>query len=264
MTGQFEVSSRFGPSCFRNPPSYLQVAKIIPDSQCTLKTCTKCVVFAFSFLWLIWLFLRLLIIYKTMEMFFRIIHSSDLIWNELIFFSSFTYCWCWCDCVDFTWRCWSSWLWARRKARLTHWFLTHFTNFQLQTLLIWKYIAMLHLIKRRQISNHKFKFPNNLSFRFFYTWNSVVSFELGNMPELLNSSITSWRRCSNVFRWPFSAATSCDVRDVGFVLHALPTDCIGVLGVCGERSASFVFRSEWNKTTIIINTSMFVLPMNKK
>lgn len=172
MPGHFEFPSRFRLFCFRNPSSYLQLAKIIPDSQCTLKTCTKCVVFAFSFLWLIWLFMRLLIIYKTMEQYFWIIHSSYLNWIESNFFSPFTYCicgcWCWCDCVHFTWRRRSSWLWARRKARLAHWFLTHFTNFQLQTLLIWKYIAMLHLTKRRQLSNHEWTFPIYLSFNFLY------------------------------------------------------------------------------------------------
>lgn len=74
------------------------------------------------------------------------------------------------------------------------------------------------------------------------TWNSVVSFELGNIPDFSNKSITSWRRCSNILRWPFSAATSCDDRDVG--LFALPIDWSGVRGVRGERSVSFVFKSK--------------------
>lgn len=71
------------------------------------------------------------------------------------------------------------------------------------------------------------------------TWNSVVSFELGNIPDFSNRSMTSWRRCSNILRWPFSAATSCDDRDVG--LFALPIDWSGVRG---ERSVSFVFKSK--------------------
>lgn len=85
------------------------------------------------------------------------------------------------------------------------------------------------------------------------TWNSFVSFELGNMPQLLNNSMTNWRRCSNVLRWPFSAATS-ELQLVRVLadelppltLHPVPMPllgCNGVRGVRGDRSLSFVFKS---------------------
>lgn len=89
------------------------------------------------------------------------------------------------------------------------------------------------------------------------TWNSFVSFELGNMPQLLNNSITNWRRCSNVLRWPFSAATS-ELQLVRVLTDELPPltlqpvpmpllgCCNGVRGVRGDRSLSLVFKSARN------------------
>lgn len=53
-------------------------------------------------------------------------------------------CWCWCEYVWIT-CCWTGRLWARCKTWLTHWLLTYLTNFQLQTLLIWKYITVFDL-----------------------------------------------------------------------------------------------------------------------
>lgn len=147
-------------------------------------------------------------------------------------------CGCWCHCDRFTWCCWTGWLWARRKAGLAHWLLPNLTNFQLQTLLIWEYFFVFHLPdKMKELASGVFN-----SMAVYSTWNSVVSFELGNRPEVDRSSMTSCRRCSNVLRWPFSAATSCDERDDG--LFALLIDCNGVRGVRGDRSDSFVFKSE--------------------
>lgn len=73
------------------------------------------------------------------------------------------------------------------------------------------------------------------------------------MPQLLNNSITNWRRCSNVFRCPFSAATS-ELQLARMLAEELPPlmlqpvpmpllGCNGVRGVRGDRSVSFVFKS---------------------
>lgn len=88
-----------------------------------------------------------------------------LLWVDLIGFSylAFTYCICgwlyWCSCccwgrcisAQFT-RCyWSGRLRARRKTSLTHWLLANLTDFQLQTLLVRKYINMFHLQRKKYI-----------------------------------------------------------------------------------------------------------------
>lgn len=52
----------------------------------------------------------------------------------------------------------------------------------------------------------------------------LVAWEDGNIPCSWNSCITRLRRCSRIFRWPFSSAELTDRAD-------------GVLGVRGDRSA---------------------------
>lgn len=79
-----------------------------------------------------------------------------------------------------------------------------------------------------------------------FTWKSFVSFELGNIPHVLNNSMTSCRRCSNVLRWPFSAGPSGPLllRPAGVdILPPVDGGCNGVRGVRGERS-SFRLTSE--------------------
>lgn len=56
------------------------------------------------------------------------------------------------------------------------------------------------------------------------SWKLLVAWDDGNMPCSWNSCITRLRRCSRIFRWPFSSAELTDRAD-------------GVLGVRGDRSA---------------------------
>lgn len=138
-------------------PFYLQLAKSIKDSQCSSFFEKKnwkayCTLF---FLLLMWLFLWLLIIckieYESHDNYLKIVFRFNA--PRIRRLSALTHwiygcyycCCCWCHCDWFAWRCRSGRLWSRRKARLTHWLLTHFANLQLQTLLIWKHMDMFHL-----------------------------------------------------------------------------------------------------------------------
>lgn len=83
-----------------------------------------------------------------------------------------------------------------------------FEDFQI-ILIFWRRLKYFWTFRKQVVLNFKFV---------LCTWNSLVSFAVGNMPHVFSNSMTKVRRCSSTLRCPFSLA-SC------------------VFGVRGERSA---------------------------
>lgn len=111
-----------------------------------------------------------------------------------------------------TWFVWSGWL--------SLVLLPHLTYLQLETLLRGENVTVQHLRRCNDLSgelalllplNARKSIPKRfLETLSLLTWKFVVACVLGNQLSFSwNNCITSWRRCSNSFRWPFSPCSPC-------------------------------------------------------